>query len=239
MTSTGRDTVTTASGITNSPINQPATVSVTSNLSNPGNPLQTQPTTGTSTTTGIKIREYMQTGQQAYARVEKLNAELFTLTYGSIVAQLLKDYEDVEEVNGQLEKMGYNIGLRLIDEFLARSGLARCSKDIKEVAEIIAKVGFKMFLNVTAAVANWSADEKEFSLLLEENPLTEFVELPENCANLQYCNILCGVIRGALEMVQIKVETKLIRCVLKGDDFTEIRVSFKAFMSDEIPQDAD
>jgi hypothetical protein len=34
------------------------------------------------------------------------NAELFTLTYGSIVRQLLVDHEDnLEAVNTQLEKM--------------------------------------------------------------------------------------------------------------------------------------
>jgi hypothetical protein len=33
------------------------------------------------------------------------NSELFTLTYGALVMQLLKDYEDVEEVNKALEKM--------------------------------------------------------------------------------------------------------------------------------------
>jgi hypothetical protein len=33
------------------------------------------------------------------------NAELFTLTYGAIVAQLVRDYEDVGEVNVQLAKM--------------------------------------------------------------------------------------------------------------------------------------
>lgn len=33
------------------------------------------------------------------------NGELFSLTYGALVAQLLKDYEDDEEVNKQLEKM--------------------------------------------------------------------------------------------------------------------------------------
>lgn len=33
------------------------------------------------------------------------NAELFTLTYGALVVQLVKDYEDYEEVNTQLEKM--------------------------------------------------------------------------------------------------------------------------------------
>lgn len=33
------------------------------------------------------------------------NAEIFTLTYGSIVRQLIIDYEDIDEVNKQLEKM--------------------------------------------------------------------------------------------------------------------------------------
>jgi len=30
---------------------------------------------------------------------------LFALTYGALVVQLMKDYEGVEEVNKQLEKM--------------------------------------------------------------------------------------------------------------------------------------
>ena len=37
--------------------------------------------------------------------------------------------------------------------------------------------------------------------VLEDNPLIDFVELPENCSALKFCNVLCGVIRGALEMV--------------------------------------
>jgi hypothetical protein len=41
------------------------------------------------------------------------------------------------------------------------------------------QTAFKMFLGVTAQVINWSADGNEFSLILEENPLTDFVELPE------------------------------------------------------------
>ena len=38
--------------------------------------------------------------------------------------------------------------------------------------------------------------------VLEDNPLVDFVELPDNCSALKYCNVLCGVIRGALEMVR-------------------------------------
>jgi len=69
----------------------------------------------------------------------------------------------------------------------------------KDTAEIVAKIGFKMFLGVTATVV--PGDDREYSLVLEENPLVEFVELPESHRDLYYSNILCGVIRGALEMV--------------------------------------
>lgn len=63
-----------------------------------------------------------------------------TLTYGTIVAQLCKDYEfDYPEVNKQLDRMGYNIGMRLIEEFLAKSNAPACS-NFREVAEMISKV---------------------------------------------------------------------------------------------------
>lgn len=41
-------------------------------------------------------------------------------------------------------------------------------------------------------------------LTLDENPLADFVELPEDAleGGLWFSNILCGVLRGALEMVR-------------------------------------
>ena len=46
-----------------------------------------------------------------------------------------------------------------------------------------------------------------FSLTFDENPLAEFVELPDEAleGGLWFSNILCGVIRGALEMVSHSV----------------------------------
>lgn len=64
------------------------------------------------------------------------NSELFTLTYGAMVSQLMRDYENVEDVNKQLERMGYNIGIRLIEDFLAKTGSGRCY-DFKDTAEKI------------------------------------------------------------------------------------------------------
>jgi hypothetical protein len=73
-------------------------------------------------------------------RIDKVNAELVTLTYGTIVAQLCKDYDsDYTEVNRQLDKMGYNIGLRLIEDFFAKSNTNACA-NFRETAETISKV---------------------------------------------------------------------------------------------------
>ena len=60
-------------------------------------------------------------GDNIFAKNPKISSELFSLTYGAFVHKLLKDTENAEEVNALLDKMGYNIGCRLIDEFFAKS----------------------------------------------------------------------------------------------------------------------
>ncbi|WVZ03395.1 hypothetical protein V8G54_024201 [Vigna mungo] len=170
---------------------------------------------------------------------------------------------------------GYNIGIRLIDEFLAKSNVSRCN-DFRETTDVIAKlaeinlqfnvvgsikkgmlltsalrmlvkksvnrmffseimVGFKMFLGVTASVTNWDADGTCCSIVLEDNPLVDFVELPDNCQGLYYCNILSGVIRGALDMVSMKTEVTWLRDVLRGDDVFELQVKLLKHVPEEYP----
>jgi trafficking protein particle complex subunit 3 len=116
--------------------------------------------------------------------------------------------------------------------------LDNCS-NFNETAEVIAKVAFKTFLGVTALVGIWSGDKKTFGLTFDENPLAEFAELPESCSTLWYSNVLCGVIRGALEMVNMKVECKFVRCRLRGDDTNEIRVSLNEILSEKPPVNDD
>lgn len=174
-------------------------------------------------------------GEDMWRGGGKVSGELFALTYGALVAQLWDERRgDAQAVNEDLDKMGYNIGVRIIEEFLARTQMARC-RDLKETAEAVAKVGFKMFLNVTPTVQGWSRDQKEFQLKFAENPLAEFVELPPDGRDLWYSNLLAGVVRGALEMVQLKCEVEWVSDVVRGDAATVMRVKLLRVAREDVP----
>lgn len=129
----------------------------------------------------------------------------------------------------------------------------------------MSKVGFKMFLNITPNVIHHQQEDasssaaaasaaitgqqsgtasaqaptstKEFSLILDENPLAEFVELPRDAraGGLWFSNVLAGVLRGALEMVQMQTECFFVSDTLRGDETTELRVRLIKHLDEEAP----
>lgn len=168
---------------------------------------------------------------------KKVNSELVTLTYGTLVAQMVKDLDNSDEVSKQLERIGYNMGIRLIEDFLSKTGTGRCL-DLKDTADKI-QSAFRLYLGVQPNVVNWSPGADEFSFILDSNPLTELVELPDDLKQLKYSNIICGAIRGALEMVQLDVQSWIVQDQLKGDPNTEIRVKFIRRLEDAMPAGED
>mmetsp|Transcript_6518 Transcript_6518/g.13442 ORF Transcript_6518/g.13442 Transcript_6518/m.13442 type:complete len:189 (+) Transcript_6518:64-630(+) len=170
-------------------------------------------------------------GQSLWAKQPKANAELFALTYGALVTEVVGDADgNAEKINEQLEQIGYSIGIRSVDEFLAKSNVPYC-KSLEETANVLGKTAFKMFLGINCDVQQHSA--KSFSLILQENPLCLFVELPDEYKEtLQYTILYCGVIRGALEMLNYKVDCTLVRSTLRGDDVDEIKVDLKSVLQD-------
>ena len=79
-------------------------------------------------------------GEQAFAKYPKVSHELLSLTYGALVAQVVSECETVAEANAALEQMGRKIGVRLVEEFLARSGISDKCKDFQETCNVVAKV---------------------------------------------------------------------------------------------------
>lgn len=122
---------------------------------------------------------------------------------------MVKDLDNVDDVSKQLERLGYNMGIRIIEDYLAKTSTGRCL-DLKDTADKIQNA-FRMYLGVQPNVSNWSVAGDEFSFIFDTNPLTDLVELPEDLKTLRYCNIICGAIRGALEMVQLDVQSWIVQ----------------------------
>ena len=78
-----------------------------------------------------------------------------------------------------------------------------------------------------------SARAAKFMLQLAREPARRVCRGPEQYSSLAYSNMLCGVLRGALEMAQMRVECALTKDTLWGDEVTEIKVTLKEMIEEE------
>jgi trafficking protein particle complex subunit 3 len=175
----------------------------------------------------------------------KANAELFALTYGALVGELWRDLETPAAIQDELDRMGHSIGIRCIEEFLAKSDPPSRTgqQTFAETADLL-KMAMRMFLGVSVET-NMAANENtagsgevsSFSVIMQENPLALFVELPEDLQELEYSQMLCGMIRGMLEMLQFDVSCRMAQSQLKGDDVNEIQVDLNQVLKDGAGED--
>ena len=63
------------------------------------------------------------------------------------------------------------------------------------------------------------------------------MELPEKFKGLWYSNMICGVIRGAMEAINIKVECKYYKDTLKGHDNNEIRIKLIEIIEEKLQEE--
>ena len=159
--------------------------------------------------------------------------ELFCMAYGIYVTKLLRESpnNNPEQVNKDLDQIGYKMGQRLIDEFLSRCEKAQPCKDFPQIMKAIAQDAIRMFLGTEGELRNLTKDS--VSLIIKDNPLADFVQLPEGYkSSLWYSNVLCGLVRGALEMTNVKVSCTFVKDQLRGDPETEIQVNLIEIMRD-------
>ena len=178
----------------------------------------------------------------------KCNAEFFALTYGALVAELLRDLEDSAQITAELDRMGHSMGVRCIEEVLAKTtattttttpSSASNTKSFADTAELI-QTAFRMFLGLSVDTKVLS--ETSYTISFADNPLAIFVELPSSAATadenkLEYSQLLAGMVRGMLEMLQYDVSSRIASTVLAGGETNEIAVELKQILQEGAGED--
>ena len=130
------------------------------------------------------------------------------------------------------------MGGRMVDEFLANTQSPACKK-FEHVADKVVE-GFTLFFGVQAKIDSKNKSDQQFVIQFKENPLSKHVVLPEKLKKLHYSNILCGIIRGALEAVNMRVQCTFLNDALTSSDpsskeqINEIKVELKELIKKKL-----
>jgi hypothetical protein len=165
-----------------------------------------------------------------------ISVEVVSFLYGSLIVRLVKDFNnDINEINKQTEQMGYNIGLRLINDIIASQVGRNLDSSNPNLLNslIISTLSICLGLNGELKKIN----EKEFHFLFDNNLLALYVEIPENLKGLIYSNLINGLLRGVCEIANFKIESKFIKDKLNGDDINEIQINLLDIIEERFVDD--
>ena len=170
------------------------------------------------------------------SNTSSISVDVISFLYGSLIVRLVKDFNnDINEINKQTEQMGYNIGLRLINEIIASPiGRNLDSSDPNLLNSLITcTLSNSLGLNGELKKIN----EKEFHYLFDNNLLALYVEIPENLKGLIYSNLINGLLRGVCEIANFKIESKFIKDKLNGDDINDIQINLIEIIEERFVDD--
>ena len=170
----------------------------------------------------------------ALLETKNIKVELLTFMYGTLLVRLTKDIKDINELNKKIELIGYDIGKRLVDDLIDDFQRVDQSDQNKLMEKLICQLA-QHYLGI---IGNYNqVGENEFHLKFNQNPISLYVELPESLEGLCYSNIICGIMRGMLEITGFEVKCELIKDKMKGDDINDIKISLVKYIEERFIDD--
>ena len=165
---------------------------------------------------------------------KKIKVDLITFMYGTLLVRLTKDIKDINELNTKIELIGYDIGKRLVDDLIDDFQRVDTSDQNKLMEKLICQLA-QYYLGI---IGNYSqTGEKEFHLIFTENPISLYVELPESLEGLCYSNVICGIMRGMLEICGYEVKCEIVKDKIKGDDNNDMKITLVKYIEERFIDD--
>ena len=170
----------------------------------------------------------------ALLETKNIKVELLTFMYGTLLVRLTKDIKDINELNKKIELIGYDIGKRLVDDLIDDFQRVDQSDQNKLMEKLICQLA-QHYLGI---IGNYNqVGENEFHLKFNQNPISLYVELPESLEGLCYSNIICGIMRGMLEITGFEVKCEFIKDKMKGDDINDIKITLVKYIEERFIDD--
>nr|CAD2170569.1 unnamed protein product [Meloidogyne enterolobii] len=166
------------------------------------------------------------TKQQQPSDSKMVSSELFILTYGALVNDLISDLESPRKLIVNWTKLVTIWVFDLQTIFFLKIHVLVDVQIFVKLWSLYQKMGVIAQSNQIGNVGD------EFSLIIDQNPLTEFVEKPVEFKDLCYSQVICGCIRGALEAMHMEVQVTLVADL---PDPTELRIKFHRILHESIP----
>jgi len=147
-------------------------------------------------------------------RVQK---EVIALHYGTLVSEMVKVYDgNTLHINSALKNLGISGGHTMIEEVLSElMGVEEIIKAVQSfynVLEVVTYYGMKLHFGITADCIAIEGRSEALYIVLHDNPLETFVNVPLSMkSSLHYSNLIVGIIQGCLEAMNIVSRCEFVR----------------------------